>query len=86
MGVELRFSGVEPRPVLYVGDANRGTLPYWLIQSSMARTILAPGLGHADAADDPGYMRRSTIVVSCTNGAIATSGKKVTVGVQHAQL
>ena len=76
-GRKLRFSGVEPRPVLYVGDRDPGVLPYWLTNSGMARIILAAGAAHARASEEPGYVRRRNIEIRCTDGAIASSGKKV---------
>jgi len=77
VGHKLRYAGIEPRPVLYVGDRDPGVLPYWLTNSGMARVILAAGAAHAQMSNVPGYVRRSSIEINCAVGFIASSGKKV---------
>lgn len=77
VGHELRYSGIEPRPVLFFGDTDAGALPHWLIESFMARTILAPGSAFGVGASMPDYLRGSVILVECENGTVSASGRKL---------
>ena len=86
VGWELRHTGIEPRPVLYVGDDGAGTLPGWLTYTSFTRGVIAPGPAYSLPEGDAGYLHRSAILISCADGAIASSGKKAPIEGEPAAL